>query len=99
MPVDGCFGRSAGSLVRGEAVGAELAELLDVITLPYIWPLRSRGSGRGRGGVVIGLARFTLRRLSRPGCVGLVRGGQALDSDRKDHPPDLGEGLVAHRLP
>jgi hypothetical protein len=44
MPVDGFFGRSAGSLVRGEADGAEPAEFLDVITLSYTWPLRSRGS-------------------------------------------------------
>ena len=56
MPVDGFFGRSAGSLARGEAVGAEPAEFRDVITLSCIWPLRSRGSGRGRCGVVIGFA-------------------------------------------
>jgi hypothetical protein len=56
MPVDGFFGTSAGSLVRGEAVGAEPAEFLDLITLSYIWPLRSGGSGRGRCGVVIGFA-------------------------------------------
>jgi hypothetical protein len=56
MPVDGFFGRSARSLVIGEAVGAEPAEFLDVITLSYIWPLRSRGSGRGRCDVVIGFA-------------------------------------------
>jgi hypothetical protein len=56
MPVHGFFGRSAGSLVRGEAVAAEPAEFLDVIRLSYIWPLRSRGTGRGRCGVVIGVA-------------------------------------------
>jgi len=56
MPVDGFFGTSAGSLVRGEAVGAEPAEFVDLITLSYIWPLRSGGSGRGRCGVVIGFA-------------------------------------------
>jgi hypothetical protein len=69
MPVDGFFGRSAGSLVRGEAVGAEPVNFLDVIPLSYIWPLRSRGSERGRS------VKPVFRRVSRRHALRVMKGG------------------------